>query len=89
MTDDYPGGATARRDGALTAGSSTAFKQPECTAVPGCAARLALCKNLSFHLSCGAAERARFHPCKRCRPNEDSQQERHAELVRKASRLID
>ena len=56
---------------------------------PSCAARLALRKHVSFHLNCEAAERAGFRPCKRCRPNEASQQERHAELVRKACRLID
>jgi len=44
---------------------------------------------VSFHFSCEAAERAGFRPCKRCRPNEASQQERHAEIVRQACRLID
>ena len=56
---------------------------------PSCAARLARRENVSFHPSCEAAERAGFRPCKRCRPNEASQAERHADLVRKACRLID
>ena len=56
---------------------------------PSCAARLALRRNMSFHPSCEAAERAGFRACRRCRPDAESQRERHAALVRRACRLID
>lgn len=56
---------------------------------PSCAARLALYRNVSFHPSCEAAEQAGFRACLRCRPNADSQYDRHIALVRGACRLID
>ncbi len=56
---------------------------------PSCAARPARRENVSFHPTCGAAERAGFRACKRCRPNEASQAERQAETVRRACRLLD
>jgi AraC family transcriptional regulator of adaptative response/methylated-DNA-[protein]-cysteine methyltransferase len=36
---------------------------------PSCIARLAKPKNVSFHLTREEAERAGFHPCKRCKPD--------------------
>ncbi|WP_245903642.1 bifunctional DNA-binding transcriptional regulator/O6-methylguanine-DNA methyltransferase Ada [Humitalea rosea] len=56
---------------------------------PSCAARLALRKNVAFHLSCAAAEAAGFRPCKRCRPNEASLAARQADAVAAACRRID
>ena len=56
---------------------------------PSCAARLALRKNVAFHATPADAERAGFRACKRCRPNEASQAERHAEAVARACRLIE
>ncbi len=56
---------------------------------PSCASRLALRRNVSFHETCAEAERAGFRPCKRCRPNEASLAERHAETVRRACRAIE
>ena len=56
---------------------------------PSCAARLARPENVSFHPTAAAAEQAGFRPCKRCRPNEASQAEHHAALVRAACRTID
>lgn len=56
---------------------------------PSCAARPARRENMSFHPTCDAAERAGFRACLRCRPNEASQEERQAETVRRACRLID
>ncbi len=56
---------------------------------PSCAARPARRENVSFHPTCDAAERAGFRACKRCRPNEASQERRQAETVRRACRLID
>jgi AraC family transcriptional regulator of adaptative response/methylated-DNA-[protein]-cysteine methyltransferase len=56
---------------------------------PACPSRLALRANIRFHDTCADAEREGFRPCKRCRPNEASQNERHAEAVRRACLLID
>jgi AraC family transcriptional regulator, regulatory protein of adaptative response / methylated-DNA-[protein]-cysteine methyltransferase len=89
LTDDDRYAAVSRRDGAF---DGRFFYGVQTTGVycrPSCAARSALRKNVSFHLSCETAERAGFRPCKRCRPNEPSQQERHAEIVRQACRVID
>jgi AraC family transcriptional regulator of adaptative response/methylated-DNA-[protein]-cysteine methyltransferase len=56
---------------------------------PSCGSRQALRRNVRFHDSCEEAERAGFRPCKRCRPNEASLAERHAEAVRRACRAIE
>ena len=55
---------------------------------PSCPARPALRENVAFHSSCEAAEAAGFRACKRCRPREASQSERHAALVASACALI-
>jgi AraC family transcriptional regulator of adaptative response/methylated-DNA-[protein]-cysteine methyltransferase len=56
---------------------------------PSCAARPARRENVSFHLTCEAAERAGYRACKRCRPNGPSQAERHATAVAEACRIIE
>lgn len=56
---------------------------------PSCAARLARRENVSFHESRAAAEAAGFRPCKRCKPNEVSQDARNAAIVGAACRRID
>lgn len=56
---------------------------------PTCPARLALRKNVRFHSSCHAAEAAGFRPCRRCRPDEISLQERHAAIAIRTCRLIE
>lgn len=56
---------------------------------PSCAARQPRRENVAFHDSCAAAERAGFRPCKRCRPNEPSLAQRHAEAVARACRAIE
>ena len=89
LTDDDRYAAVSRRDSAF---DGQFFYGVQTTGVycrPSCAARLALRRNVSFHSSCEAAERAGFRACKRCRPNEPSQSDRHAEIVRRACRLID
>ena len=55
---------------------------------PNCAAKLALRQNVIFFSSTADAERAGFRPCKRCRPNGDSQQERDTQAVGQACRMI-
>lgn len=56
---------------------------------PTCAARLALRENLEFHRTADDAERAGFRACKRCRPRDLSQSERHAGIVERACRLLE
>lgn len=56
---------------------------------PSCAARPARRENVSFHLTCEAAEHAGYRACKRCRPNGPSQAERHAAAVAEACRIIE
>src|SRR5258708_35963209 len=56
---------------------------------PSCPARPALRENVAFHPSCEAAEGAGFRDCKRCRPREASQSERHAAMVASACALIE
>ena len=56
---------------------------------PSCPARRALRQNVAFHSSCEAAEAAGFRACKRCRPREASQSERHAAMVASACALIE
>ena len=89
LSDDDRYAAITRRDGGFDGCFFYAVQTTGVYCRPSCAARLALRRNVSFHASCEAAERAGFRPCKRCRPNEPSQQQRRAEIVRKACRLID
>ena len=55
---------------------------------PGCPARRPRREHVRFHASCEDAEHAGSRPCRRCRPNEPSLAERHAEAVAVACRLI-
>jgi AraC family transcriptional regulator, regulatory protein of adaptative response / methylated-DNA-[protein]-cysteine methyltransferase len=56
---------------------------------PSCAARLAKRSNVRFHDTGAQAERAGFRPCKRCKPDQPSLGELHAEAVAQACRLIE
>ena len=56
---------------------------------PSCAARLALRKNVDFHLSCEDAEKVGFRPCRRCKPNQPKLAERQAATIAKACRIIE
>lgn len=56
---------------------------------PSCGARQPRRENVAFHLTPAEAEAAGFRPCKRCRPTEASQAERHAETVAQACRAIE
>src|SRR5271155_5368587 len=55
---------------------------------PGCASRQPLRKNVAFYATNAEAEAAGFRPCKRCRPNDGSQAERHIAAVERACALI-
>jgi AraC family transcriptional regulator of adaptative response/methylated-DNA-[protein]-cysteine methyltransferase len=56
---------------------------------PCCAARLARPENVQFYRTCEDAEKAGFRPCKRCKPNQVSLIEQHAEKIASACRLIE
>src|ERR1700723_4195189 len=56
---------------------------------PSCAARLARPENVQFHRTCEDAEKAGFRPCKRCKPDQASPLEQHAEKIASACRLIE
>jgi len=56
---------------------------------PSCAARLPNRKNVRFFASAGAAERAGFRPCKRCKPDQAPLKQRQVEKVAAACRLIE
>ena len=55
---------------------------------PGCASRQPHRQNVAFHETTAAAEAAGFRPCKRCRPNEGSQADRHIAAIGRACALI-
>src|SRR5438105_6296384 len=55
---------------------------------PGCASRQPRRQNVAFHENTAAAEAAGFRPCKRCRPNEGSQADRHVAAIGRACALI-
>jgi AraC family transcriptional regulator of adaptative response/methylated-DNA-[protein]-cysteine methyltransferase len=56
---------------------------------PGCAARLPKRANVRFHETREEAEAAGYRPCKRCKPDQPSLGEQHAEKVAQACRLIE
>jgi AraC family transcriptional regulator, regulatory protein of adaptative response / methylated-DNA-[protein]-cysteine methyltransferase len=56
---------------------------------PSCGARRARPENVRFHSTGTEAAAAGFRPCKRCRPDQPSRAEEHAERVTAACRLIE
>jgi AraC family transcriptional regulator of adaptative response/methylated-DNA-[protein]-cysteine methyltransferase len=56
---------------------------------PGCPSRPARPENIAFHTSAKAAENAGFRPCKRCKPDQRSLAEEHAEVVTILCRYIE
>ena len=56
---------------------------------PSCAARPARPENVQFHLTCEDAEKARFRPCSRCKPNQAGMGEQPAKKIAKVCRPIE
>lgn len=56
---------------------------------PSCSARQPRRENVSFHRTTAAAEAAGFRPCKRCRPDGPTREERHAAAIANACRVIE
>ena len=56
---------------------------------PSCGARSARPENIEFHATAADAKRAGFRPCKRCKPDQLSLAEQHAETIAELCRLIE
>ena len=56
---------------------------------PSCGARAARPENVEFHWTAADAERAGFHPCKRCKPDQPALSDQHAATVAELCRLIE
>jgi AraC family transcriptional regulator, regulatory protein of adaptative response / methylated-DNA-[protein]-cysteine methyltransferase len=56
---------------------------------PSCASRRPNPKNVRFHRTTAAAERAGFRPCRRCRPDQPRVDQRHAATIAAICRSID
>ena len=56
---------------------------------PSCGARTARRENIAFHPNRAHAERAGFRPCKRCRPELAPRQQRLAQAITAACRLLE
>ncbi len=88
-TDEARWQAVVRRDPAAEGAFFYSVKTTGVYCRPVCPSRPALRKNVQFHDTAQAAERAGFRPCKRCRPNEESLPQRHASIVTQACRFIE
>ena len=56
---------------------------------PSCPSRPARRENVAFHRDAAQARAAGFRPCRRCRPEGDTEEERRASLVARACRMIE
>ncbi len=88
-TDEARWVAVVRRDAAAVGAFYYSVRTTGVYCRPTCAARLARRENVTFHLTCEAAERAGFRACKRCKPNQAGLAEQHAAAVAKACRTIE
>src|SRR3954470_3360895 len=81
--------AVRRRDGAADGAFFYSVRTTGVYCRPSCAARLPRPENVRFHESRSEAEKAGFRPCKRCKPDQPSLAEQHAQMVTEACRLIE
>jgi AraC family transcriptional regulator of adaptative response/methylated-DNA-[protein]-cysteine methyltransferase len=88
-TDEQRWDAVRRRDKASDGAFFYSVRTTGVFCRPSCAARLPRRENVAFHTTVADAERAGFRPCKRCRPDEPPQAERHAAIVTHACRVIE
>ncbi len=87
--DDARWEAVKRRDRAADGAFFYSVASTGIYCRPSCASRLALRRNIAFHPSARQAEEAGFRACKRCRPNQSSPVQRHADAVAQVCRVID
>ncbi|WDZ98451.1 bifunctional DNA-binding transcriptional regulator/O6-methylguanine-DNA methyltransferase Ada [Herbaspirillum sp. WKF16] len=89
LGDDARWAAVQQRDPAADGQFYYSVRSTGVYCRPSCAARPALRKNVAFHDSCAAAEAAGFRACKRCKPDQPPLEERQAQAVEQACRLIE
>ena len=87
--DDARWAAFAARDATFDGQFFIAVETSGIYCRPSCPAKRAKRENVRFYATAAEAERAGFRPCKRCKPNEPSFVQQHAEKVRQACRLIE
>jgi len=81
--------AVAQRDGRFDGVFVYAVRSTGIYCRPSCPSRRPQPEQVIFFLAPGAAERAGFRPCRRCRPHEIATRHPHAELVERACRAIE
>ena len=81
--------AVADRDPAAEGSFFYAVRTTGVYCRPSCASRRPKRDNVAFYDSRGAAERAGFRPCKRCRPDAEAPARRRAAIVAAACRAIE
>lgn len=86
--DDRLWVAVQRRDKTADGSFVYAVRSTRIYCRPSCPSRPARRENVSFYADPGAAEKAGFRPCKRCRPNENPDG-RTAEVIRRACECIE
>nr|WP_027948163.1 bifunctional DNA-binding transcriptional regulator/O6-methylguanine-DNA methyltransferase Ada [Halomonas anticariensis] len=89
ISNDDKWAAVLQRDVAADGAFVYAVRSTGIYCRPSCASRRPRRENVEFHVSVEAAEDAGFRPCKRCRPQEISLIEHHAQAVAQACRLIE
>jgi AraC family transcriptional regulator of adaptative response/methylated-DNA-[protein]-cysteine methyltransferase len=88
-TDEQRWSAVVHRDAAADGAFYYAVRTTGVYCRPTCPSRPARRENVSFHLTCAAAEQAGFRACRRCRPNEAGLAAQRAAMVEAACRQIE
>lgn len=89
MIDDARWAAVGARDAAADGTFVYSVRTTGVYCRPSCASRMARRENVAFHATGAEAELAGFRPCKRCRPDGPSQDERRVAAVARACHLIE
>jgi AraC family transcriptional regulator of adaptative response/methylated-DNA-[protein]-cysteine methyltransferase len=87
--DDARWAAFIARDAAFDGHFYVAVETTGIYCRPSCPARRPKRENVAFYNAAADAEAAGFRPCKRCKPDQPSLFQEHAEKVREACRLIE
>jgi AraC family transcriptional regulator, regulatory protein of adaptative response / methylated-DNA-[protein]-cysteine methyltransferase len=87
--DDAQWAAFVARDAAFDGHFYVAVETTGIYCRPSCPARRPKRENVAFYNTAADAEKAGFRPCKRCKPNQPSLFQQHAEKVAEACRLIE
>ena len=87
--DDARWAAFVARDAAFDGQFLVSVRTTGIYCRPSCPARRPKRENVRFHATTTEAERAGFRACKRCKPNQPSFVQQHAEKVKQACRRIE